>query len=152
MMGSPTTTTPAVLSAPAAPGSPPVSAYLVELERNWPVGTRVRHVGSGWVGTVTRDTSEHAPPIVAGQAPAHGLLFAPPYCGRDVPAVVGIAWDHGEAAEVAWMRPGRLRRLGDSAAGDLAGDDAAGDLAGDDAAGDPPGRRRVRARRRGGGH
>jgi hypothetical protein len=129
----------------AALVSRPVGAYLAELERDWPVGARVRHAGSGWLGTVTVDTTDQAPGIADGAHQAHGLLFEPPYCGRDA-AVVCVAWDGCGAGQVAWMRPGQLRRLpGD---GTLTGHDADGHER-DDLAG--PSGRRVRTRRRLGG-
>jgi hypothetical protein len=69
---------------------------------------RVRHVDSGWLGTVTPDVSGEAPGLTVGAEPAHCLLFEPPY-GPQVPAVVCVAWDHPDAVLVAWMRTERLR-------------------------------------------
>jgi hypothetical protein len=133
--------------AAVAPVSPSVGTYLAALERRWPVGTRVRHAGSGWLGTVTADTSGQAPGITVGSdvgpGAAHGLLFEPPY-GRRVPAVVCVAWDRAEAGRVAWMRLEQLRHLNDPR-------EETEDRASQGTGGGPdPHRRRVRTRRLGG--
>jgi hypothetical protein len=106
----------------AASAAPSIGAFLDELAGEWPVGARVRHTCSGWVGTVTTDTSRQAPGITTGSEPAHGLLFEPPYdAERGVPAVVYVVWDRAEPAGlVAWMRTEHLRRLDDCHGDDLA--------------------------------
>jgi hypothetical protein len=131
----------------AALASRPVGAYLAELERDWPVGARVRHLNSGWAGTVTPDPCRQAPGIAVGSDAAHALLFTPPYCGQDVPGVVCVAWDRPEAVDVAWIRTGHLQRLTNPASHpqDRAGDHGSGHASGGAR------RRRSRTRSSGGG-
>lgn len=103
------------LPAGSAAAAGEVAAQLAELARRWPVGLRVRHTDSGWLGTVTADAPGQAPGITVGDEPAaHCLLFAPPY-GQNVPAVVCVAWDRAGAAEVAWMRTEWLQPAPDPA-------------------------------------
>jgi hypothetical protein len=104
--------------APAAAGAVrsvrvAVAEHLAALADRWPVGMRVRHAESGWVGTVTPDVCGEPPGFAVDGESAHCLLFEPPYGRRPAPAVVCVAWDHPAAVEVAWMRPERLRPAGD---------------------------------------
>lgn len=111
-----------------ATDSPPVhaagsvreaEAVLGALVRAWPVGTRVRHAVSGWVGTVRPDPDRSLDLARIASDGAHGLLFDAirerEPAGR-TPCVVCVVWDitadDGPASPVdgpAWMRADRLR-------------------------------------------
>lgn len=96
---------------------------LQVLAASWPVGTRVRHGHSMWLGRIVPGDSAGCPGTHIGTAPAHCLL--PAAAGHDDGAVC-VQWDHPDTqpgAEnrdpvavwpdpqigPAWMRPGVLR-------------------------------------------
>lgn len=102
------------------------AAEWVALAEDWPVGRRVRHRYSMWVGTIVPGDAGDCPGAYVGTAPAHCLL---PTDRGTVPGAVCVQWNHPDkqpgAAEraplsgpwphdaigPAWMRPGVLRLL-----------------------------------------
>jgi hypothetical protein len=100
-------------------------AVIVQLlAARWPVGTRVRHKHSMWLGTIVPDSPQNCPGRHVGIAPAH--CYVPAMAGLE-PGAVCVEWDHPDAQPgapergpigepwphprigLAWIRPGVLR-------------------------------------------
>ncbi|MGH3380398.1 MAG: hypothetical protein ACRDP6_37250 [Actinoallomurus sp.] len=127
-----------IIAFPSAAGAPtPVVTATIDqvvvvqlLAARWPVGARVRHVHSMWIGTIVPGTPEDCPGAYVGVAPAH--CYVPN--GAREPGLVCVTWDHPntqrDAADrtpyagpwphpqigPAWMRQGLLRLARDRTA------------------------------------
>lgn len=115
---------PSASPAPATAVTATVDEAVVVqlLAVRFPVGTRVRHKHSMWVGTVMPANPHHCPGAYVGVAPAH--CYVP---GGTEPGAVCVVWDHPDTQPgftsrgpytapwpnprvgPAWMRPGVLR-------------------------------------------
>lgn len=118
-----------LLAFPSTAARPPAVTVPVDklvevqlLAARWPVGARVRHKHSMWVGTIVTGDPAGCPGMYAGVAPAH--CYVP---GDGEPGAVCVLWDHPntqrDAAQrppvtgpwphpqigPAWIRPGVLR-------------------------------------------
>ncbi|GLY81884.1 hypothetical protein [Actinoallomurus iriomotensis] len=117
-------------AAAASHRTPAVTATVDEavvvqlLAARWPIGTRVRHKHSMWLGTIVPGNPETCPGAYVGIAPAHAYVAA---MANLEPGVVCVQWDHPDTQPgftergpvdgpwphprigLAWIRPGVLR-------------------------------------------
>lgn len=120
------TTIPAARRA-AVPATAATFHELVVIQRlaaRWPVGARVRHKHSMWLGAIVPGDPAQCPGIWTGYAPAHCYIPAAVHLDQ---GAVCVQWDHpdqqpgaperGPLNDVwphprigpAWIRPGILR-------------------------------------------
>lgn len=113
-----------ITASPLTAAAPATAVVVQLLAAAWPVGARVRHKHSMWLGTIVPGYRAGCPGAYVGTAPAH--CYVPAMAGLE-PGAVCVQWDHPDTQPgapergpiggpwphpqigPAWIRPGVLR-------------------------------------------